>query len=60
VTLASPEFTSVVSQGTLRVADGGVAVKPVDLFPPASTTDFKVTVRLAQRVEVIHFQGGAE
>jgi hypothetical protein len=60
VTLATPAFTSVVSQGTLRVADGGVAVKPVDLFPSASTTDFEVTVRLAERGEVIHFQGGAE
>ena len=60
VTLASPEFTSVVSQGTLRVADGGATVKPVDLFPLGIDDRLQGDREVGQPREVIHFQGGAE
>jgi hypothetical protein len=59
VTLVGPLFTSVVSEGTLRVADGGTVVKPIDIFPPSPMTDFEVTVKLGKSGEVIHFRGGA-
>jgi hypothetical protein len=60
VTLGGPLSFSVVSKGTLRVADGGSIAKTIDLFPASSMTDYEVTVTLGAGDEVIHFQGGAE
>jgi hypothetical protein len=60
VTLAGPLSMTVVSKGTLRVADGGSVAKTIDLFPASTTTDYEVTVTLGAGDEVIHFQGGAE
>jgi hypothetical protein len=60
VTLATPLTTSVVSRGTLRVADGKTITKAIDIFSTVQTNDYEVTVQLGQRAEVIHFRGGSE